>query len=597
MMKRSFQWLSALALMVMGALAFVACSSNDGDGGVPDNSKIVGTWVVNQVSPNDGNGPKVGMEMTFNANGTFTSGEHDNGTYTYNSETGAFTATMGDMTMAGTFTVNGDEATGSVNVTVGGETRTYTMKMSKKGSEPAVSSTKMVGTWKVMRDDSPYSSKGATVVFKEDGTLTENGVGYKYDCEELEDGSLHFWAYENDGETVVSEGWLVLVNSGNVLNGYYQYAPQTKGEEEAETYAYVLKKQGYNYPTSGVQGRWQFTYVAQPYGGYDDYFAKRLPVQYYNEDGITYVVNEVFVIGGNGELYVEGDPHVGNYTINNGNQLDLQFAGKYVAKVHGLIEFSGDDTMNIPQGKGTFKSSATSGETIGFRGTIQRVTDENSGDDDDDETTVSSTKMVGTWEIAASAYPGIMVGKQMVFNKNGTFTYNNITYQYTCEERSDGRLRFELYNYGDNEYFADGKFVLVSEGNVLSGEYQMDGVQEGEDEEGYLSLVLRKPGYTYPTGGVMGRWKMTQCSIDAPMLGKILVFGKDGELYKEGDPHIDSYTYNSSTKKIKMVFPDGDDSVVVEGTVTISNNTMSLSNATVKMTGQTISMTATLVKQ
>ena len=185
----------------------------------------------------------------------------------------------------------------------------------------------------------------------------------------------------------------------------------------------------------------------------------------------------------------------------------------------------------------------------------------------------------------------------MVFNKNGTFTYNNITYQYTCEERSDGRLSFELYNYGDNEYFADGKFVLVSEGNVLSGKYQMDGVQGGEDEDGYLSLVLRKPGYTYPTGGVMGRWKMTQCSIDAPMLGKILVFGKDGELYIEGDPHIDSYTYNSTTKKIKMVFPDGDDSVVVEGTVTISNNTMSLSNATVKMTGQTISMTATLVKQ
>jgi len=183
----------------------------------------------------------------------------------------------------------------------------------------------------------------------------------------------------------------------------------------------------------------------------------------------------------------------------------------------------------------------------------------------------------------------------MVFYKNGNFTYNNQTHQYTCEERSDGRLQFELYESG--EEIADGKFVLVSEGNVLNGEYAMEGVQVGEDEDGKLALVLRKPGYTYPTGGVMGRWKMTQCSIEAPMLDKIMVFGKDGELYIEGDPHIDSYTYNSNTKKLKMVFPDDDGSVVVEGTVTFNGNNMSLSNATVKMKGQTISLTATLVKQ
>ena len=94
MMKKSFQWLSVLALMVMGALAFVACgddgddSGNNGNNGnAADNSKILGTWVVKQVNPTDG--PRVGTEMTFNANGSFTSGERDNGTYTYNSSTGA----------------------------------------------------------------------------------------------------------------------------------------------------------------------------------------------------------------------------------------------------------------------------------------------------------------------------------------------------------------------------------------------------------------------------------------------------------------------------------------------------------------------------
>ena len=56
-MKKTFQWLSALTLMVVSALAFVACGDDDDNGnggGAPDNSKIVGTWVVQQVSPNDG---------------------------------------------------------------------------------------------------------------------------------------------------------------------------------------------------------------------------------------------------------------------------------------------------------------------------------------------------------------------------------------------------------------------------------------------------------------------------------------------------------------------------------------------------------------
>ena len=602
MKKNSLQWFGALALMVVSALAFVACSSNDGDDAPPspDNSKIVGTWVLTEVSPSDGHGPQTGMEMTFNSNGTFTSGSQDSGTYTYDSSTGAFTATMGGMNMSGNFTVSGDAISGSVNVTEGGQTQTYRMKFAKKGTEPegpALSSTKMVGTWKVVKDSKSqvgttavfnenYEIRrrtleadnlvGTTAVFNENGTCTWGGESYTYTCEEQEDGSLNYAIF--DGNNQVTNGLLVLVNDGNVLNGNYEYA---QSSIKSVVCGIVLKKPGYSYPTEGIYGRWTMTFVGQAMGDYDDYFAERLPVS---------SKEEVFVIDEDGGLYVEGDPHVGSY-IDRTNALELQFAGKYTARITGQITFSsGDNIINQSRGLISFGD----GSSIGFKGTYQRV---ESPEEGGDETTVSSEKMVGTWDVAASAFSGIMVGKQMVFNKNGTFTYNNITYQYTCEERSDGRLRFELYNYGDNEYFADGKFVLVSEGNVLSGEYQMDGVQEGEDEDGYLSLVLRKPGYTYPTGGVMGRWKMTQCSIDAPMLGKILVFGKDGELYIEGDPHIDSYTYNSTTKKIKMVFPDGDASVVVEGTVTISNNTMSLSNATVKMTGQTIPMTATLVKQ
>ncbi|MBP3213680.1 MAG: hypothetical protein J6M19_02410 [Bacteroidaceae bacterium] len=567
MMKKSMQWFSALALMVVSTLAFVACSSNDGDDAPPspDNSKIVGTWVLTEVSPSDGHGPQTGTEMTFNSNGTFTSGSQDSGTYTYNSSTGAFTATMNGMTMSGNFTVSGDAISGSVNVTEGGQTQTYRMKFAKKGTEPegpSLSSTKMVGTWKVMMDsNSDASQVGKTAVFNENGTCTWGGENYTYTCEEQEDGSLNYAIF--DGNKQVTNGLLVLVNDGNVLNGNYEYA---QSSIKSVVCGIVLKKPGYSYPTEGIYGRWTMTFVGQAMGDYDDYFAERLPVS---------SKEEVFVIDEDGGLYVEGDPHVGTY-IDRTNALDFQFAGKYTARITGQITFSsGDNIINQSRGLISFGD----GSSIGFRGTYQRVDSPEEGGDE-----VSDDRMVGTWVIRGKN------GKTITFTEEGTWTSGSTSGTYTAEEdeQEPDRIKFNIYE-GDTRV-ESGKLVLVSGGNVLNGRTDSD-----------EPLVLEKSGYTYPnpSNSLEGRWTMTQCDMQGAPVGNVLVFGNNGELYIEGDAHIGSYsvTYTVRNQKmnadVEMTFGNGP---TITGTIILNGNTASLTNATATMGGQQVNLTATLAR-
>ena len=92
------------------------------------------------------------------------------------------------------------------------------------------------------------------------------------------------------------------------------------------------------------------------------------------------------------------------------------------------------------------------------------------------------------------------------------------------------------------------KFAVVQNGNVLNGECQ----DNGGDWE---MLVLQKPGYTIPSEGILGRWQITNVvkpegMNEGPQVGMVLVFGQNGELYIEGDAHLDSYRWNSSTKQL-----------------------------------------------
>ncbi|MBO7570064.1 MAG: hypothetical protein J6T11_06915 [Bacteroidaceae bacterium] len=230
----------------------------------------------------------------------------------------------------------------------------------------------LLGTWDVVVDGSPETPYlGKTFVFKNDGTCTigDENLYYSFQggTEDIEGNliyGLSFWQGKDDNKKILFVVGLFIMNNGNVLNG------NIFGDSPEDSYPLVLKKAAYTYPTEGIQGRWQFTYVAQPFGDYDEYMAERLPMA---EKG------EVFVLDENGRFYIEGDIDYGNglsvgtYTWAN-NRLTLRFGGKYgvqTVEVGGLIEFSNNNTMTIPQGRGTIKY--ITGETYGFTATIVRV--------------------------------------------------------------------------------------------------------------------------------------------------------------------------------------------------------------------------------
>lgn len=327
MMKQSIKLFSALAFIVMSAFTFVACGDDDDpSGGGGSNSNILGSWTLTEVTPaNSQGGPGVGTVMTFYANGKFTS-DGDEGTFTYDNDSKAFSAKIGTVTISGTVNISGSSASAAVTVTAGGQSMSYTYTMEKNGSssgdddsgddddEVNVNSTKMVGTWEVMMDDDPdYPKVGQSFTFKKNGTCTISSSNeiFTYTCdEESKDGYTRLRFSISNG----ASGKLVLVSEGNVLNGEY------KKSSSSDYLSIVMKKYSYTYPTGGIKGRWKMTQCSvsgAPVGG-------------------------VMVFGNNNELYTEGDPHIDSYTYS-GNTLSMDF---------GDMKFSG--TVNISGNTATF---------------------------------------------------------------------------------------------------------------------------------------------------------------------------------------------------------------------------------------------------
>ncbi len=583
-MKRSFQWLSALALMVMGAIAFVACSSNDSGGGVPDNSKILGTWIIAEVSPS--NGPDVGEEMTFKSDGTFIVGE-DQGTYTYNSETGDFKAWMNNMTMSGKFTLNGDVATGTVNVTSGGQTQTYNMKMNRRGDgedEITVSCTKMVGTWKVMIDEGDESNVRQIVTFDEQGYCKIGEKYYTYTCEENEDGSFEFEVFNDGGEGVI-QGTMVLVNAGNVLNGQYfpVLSSEAKTRDAHVSYALVMKKPDYTYPTTDVQGRWEMTYVGQPFGyEVDENMAARLPYQ------------QVIVLDENGKLYVEGDPHVGSYTTNAVySALTLEFVGKYHARVTGQLTLS-DWSM---EQKGGLINYYDGGGNPGVVARYSRV--EFKGETlEDNSDAVKDDRILGSWYVTMDEGTMYWQGSTFTFYADGTWTggWMNGYFSSEVDDEDARRICFKLYS-DERELRMDGKLVKVSGGNVLTGDYSFPNGEEAKtrgdgEKTPHYGIAMKKPDYEYPSDGIKGRWEMTACSLgEKSPIGSVLVFENGGELYIEGDPHVGTYTKTNSNIVMNL-----DNGPTISGTITIDGDYARLTNGTATIEGQQMSITAELCR-
>lgn len=310
-MKQSIKLFSALAFIVMSAFTFVACGDDDGpSGGGGSNSNILGSWTLTEVTPaNSQGGPGVGTVMTFYANGKFTS-NGDEGTFTYDNDSKAFSARIGTVTISGTVNISGSSANAAVTVTAGGQSRSYTYTMEKNGSssgdddsgddddEVNVNSTKMVGTWEVMMNDDPdYPLVGQSITFKKNGTCTisNSNETFTYTCdEELKDGYTRLRFTISNG----ASGKLVLVSEGNVLNGEY------KKSSNSDYLKIVAKKSSYTYPTGGIKGRWKMTQCSM--------------------EGAP--VGSVMVFGNNGEMYTEGDPHIDAYSYS-GNTLTLSLSG------------------------------------------------------------------------------------------------------------------------------------------------------------------------------------------------------------------------------------------------------------------------------
>ena len=327
MMKQSIKLFSALAFIVMSAFTFVACGDDDGpSGGGGSNSNILGSWTLTEVTPaNSQGGPGVGTVMTFYANGKFTS-NGDEGTFTYDNDSKAFSARIGTVTISGTVNISGSSANAAVTVTAGGQSRSYTYTMEKNGSssggddsgddddEVNVNSTKMVGTWEVMMDDDPdYPAVGQSFTFKKNGTCTISSSNqiFSYTCdEETKDGYTRLRFSITNGNEAIANGKLVLVSEGNVLNGEY------KKSSSSDDLGIVMKKSSYTYPTGGIKGRWKMTQCS----------VSGAPV------------GRVLVFGNNNELYMEGDPHIDSYTYS-GNTLSMDFGDK---KFSGTVNISGN---------------------------------------------------------------------------------------------------------------------------------------------------------------------------------------------------------------------------------------------------------------
>lgn len=330
-MKRVFQWMGALALMVMCTCAFVACSddddnnSSDGSWTAAKNAKILGTWVITSVTSTDPNfdpfmpGPAMGQTISFYSNGTFAQGD-ESGTFKYNNETGAFAFTSQHMSTKGTALVSadGESMEGTIAVTFDGATVNYVVTFEKTASSgdeggdeggdddwsEGVQDNRIVGSWIVATDGLVPSDQGKTITFASNGTFSIGSTSGTYTTEtEQGSGRIRFELYV--GGTKVNEGKFVLVSNGNVLNGEYR-------EASGGNYnALVLKKSGYTYPSGDVQGRWK---VSNNYMG----------------DGPS--VGSIIVFD-NGQMYVEGDPHYDDYAYSNNSLAIYMDEGTMTFKV------------------------------------------------------------------------------------------------------------------------------------------------------------------------------------------------------------------------------------------------------------------------
>ena len=198
-----------------------------------------------------------------------------------------------------------------------------------------------------------------------------------------------------------------------------------------------------------------------------------------------------------------------------------------------------------------------------------------------DSGNVQAREIIGTWiflydEGNINNSEGITI----VFNEDGTGYYydeqshrENIT--FTSSYDNKGRIRAE-WTYQVNGAKAELKAIAVQGGNVLNGEGRMR-----QDDVDFAGVTMMRKGYTIPSEGILGRWKVIDANFNGPRIGSVLVFANNNEFYTEGDAHADTYDWNATTKELVIhLTEDGDRQATVE-----ANGWTTGSEATVTLAG------------
>ena len=188
-------------------------------------------------------------------------------------------------------------------------------------------------------------------------------------------------------------------------------------------------------------------------------------------------------------------------------------------------------------------------------------------DDDGDNVELVRAYLIGTWVVVSST-DNALSNVNFTIWEDGTALLVGIAATYTCSQQEDGsvqlnfyqdnfllgrgviqvsgdetsgysaQMQFDVYQFGI--HIAGGNMVVASKGNVLTGAYRMEGSMMPS------FITLKKQEYTYPEGGVLGRWKMISCSKNPRRVGEIFVVEDNSELYAEGTPSIYSYTQTNT---------------------------------------------------
>lgn len=146
---------------------------------------------------------------------------------------------------------------------------------------------------------------------------------------------------------------------------------------------------------------------------------------------------------------------------------------------------------------------------------------------------VDDSPLAGTWTVSNTEEASEL--GRILSIANGVCTVENEQYTINWRRDDNGRILLELYQNGNKE--CEGKFSVVQDGNVLTGELHFTGKQK----KGY---TLTKQGFSVPSVGIMGRWQVSSVNFDGPSVGTVLVFGADNVMYIENDYHVDSYIWN-----------------------------------------------------